>query len=325
MLKGYSRLGLGGIPLQREQLAKLQELIDQMAQQGPFVIDTAKGYGVSEAWLGTTIKPYRNQIFIATKSMARLYDQMKLDIEDSLAKLQVDYIDLYQVHNVRYQHEYDQLMSENGGYRALVEAQQAGKIKHLGITSHSVDFVLSIIEHMPFTSVMVPFNLIEQQATALLQQCQQRGITTLVMKPLAGGAFDDPQLALRYLFNQPLGDLILVGMANQEEYVTNRQAMNQPWTAEDQKTMEHIRATMSQDFCRRCGYCAPCTVGIDIPFQFVLLAYTQRYGLKDWAMQRYNTLAVKADACIACGACEPRCPYQLPIVQRMKQVAEVMR
>jgi len=55
------------------------------------------------------------------------------------------------------------------------------------------------------------------------------------------------------------------------------------------------------------------------------LAYTQRYGLKDWAMQRYNTLAVKADACIACGACEPRCPYQLPIVQRMKQVADVMR
>jgi uncharacterized protein len=325
MFNGYSRLGLGGIPLQRVTPVILQSLIDAMAADGQFVIDTAKGYGVSEAWLGEAIRHCRDQVFVATKSMARTYDLMKLDIEDSLVKLQVNCIDLYQVHNVRFNHEYELIMSEQGAYRALVEAQQAGKIKHIGITSHSVDFIMSIIDTMPFVSVMIPFNLLEQQAKDLLIKAQELNISTLVMKPLAGGAFDDPLVALRYLFNQPLGDMILVGMADETEYMINRQALYQPISESDLTAIDNYRQTMTQNFCRRCGYCAPCTVNIDIPFQFVLLGYVERYGLKDWAMERYNALKVKADACISCQVCEPRCPYQLPISEKMRQVAAVLK
>ena len=82
-----------------------------------------------------------------------------------------------------------------------------------------------------------------------------------------------------------------------------------------------IRRTLGSNFCRRCNYCAPCTVGIAIPSVFLFEGYLSRYGLEDWARARYATLPVKASACIECGACEPRCPYQLPIREMMRKSA----
>ena len=79
-------------------------------------------------------------------------------------------------------------------------------------------------------------------------------------------------------------------------------------------------ATVSR-FCRRCGYCAPCTVGIDIPNQFVFHGYLSRYGLADWAKARYGALSAHASDCVECGACEGRCPYQLPIREMLKKIA----
>uniref|UniRef100_UPI004028A109 4Fe-4S dicluster domain-containing protein n=4 Tax=Gemmiger TaxID=204475 RepID=UPI004028A109 len=74
--------------------------------------------------------------------------------------------------------------------------------------------------------------------------------------------------------------------------------------------------------CRRCNYCAPCTVGISIPSVFLFQGYLNRYGLQQWGRERYATLQTKAGACIRCGACEPRCPYNLPIRQMMQKAAE---
>ena len=95
-----------------------------------------------------------------------------------------------------------------------------------------------------------------------------------------------------------------------------------PLTEEELKACEQVRAQLGSDFCRRCNYCAPCTVGISIPNVFLFAGYLERYGLADWARERYATLAVKADACIECGECEPRCPYHLPIREKMKKAAE---
>lgn len=82
-----------------------------------------------------------------------------------------------------------------------------------------------------------------------------------------------------------------------------------------------MRDTLGTQFCRRCNYCAPCTVGIQIPSAFLFDGYISRYGLEGWARERYATLPVKASACIGCGACETRCPYQLPIREMLKKVA----
>ena len=86
--------------------------------------------------------------------------------------------------------------------------------------------------------------------------------------------------------------------------------------------MEQVRRSLGTQFCRRCNYCAPCTVGISIPSAFLFEGYLSRYGLEGWARERYATLAHTASECIECGACETRCPYHLPIREMMKRTAE---
>ena len=86
--------------------------------------------------------------------------------------------------------------------------------------------------------------------------------------------------------------------------------------------MEKIRKELGTQFCRRCGYCAPCTVGISIPNMFVFEGYLSRYGLADWAKGRYDAQPKTASDCIGCGICETRCPYHLPIRQMLERTAK---
>ena len=93
-------------------------------------------------------------------------------------------------------------------------------------------------------------------------------------------------------------------------------------TEEEKAGFQAIREQLGTQFCRRCNYCQPCSAGINISGCFLFAGYLNRYGLGDWAKGRYATLPVKASACIGCGACEDRCPYNLPIRQMLKQVAQ---
>ena len=111
--------------------------------------------------------------------------------------------------------------------------------------------------------------------------------------------------------------------AEVRELEQNLAAVNDttPLSEGEIQKMEAIRKALGTQFCRRCNYCAPCTVGINIPSVFLFQGYLDRYGLADWAKDRYGAMAVKASACIQCGACEPRCPYGLPIRQMLKEAA----
>ena len=94
-----------------------------------------------------------------------------------------------------------------------------------------------------------------------------------------------------------------------------------PLTPEEEAGIAEVRRQLGTQFCRRCNYCAPCTVGINIPGVFLFEGYLMRYGLEEWARSRYATNAVKASACIECGVCETRCPYNLPIREMLKKAA----
>ena len=143
------------------------------------------------------------------------------------------------------------------------------------------------------------------------------------MKPLAGGAIENGTLALRYVCSNPDVTVVIPGMAESSELEENMAACSNeaPLTEEELAKMEAVRKQLGTDFCRRCNYCAPCSVGINIPSVFLFAGYLQRYDLGDWARDRYSTLKVKASACIECGKCEPRCPYHLPIREKLKQCA----
>ena len=112
------------------------------------------------------------------------------------------------------------------------------------------------------------------------------------------------------------------GMASEAEIAQNAKAAADPTplTEAELAEIERIRNTLGSQFCRRCNYCQPCTVGINISFCFTINGYLTRYGLGDWAIGRYKSMAVEPNACIECGACESRCPYNLPIINMLKDV-----
>ena len=171
---------------------------------------------------------------------------------------------------------------------------------------------------------MFPYNIVETQAEELIAKCSEKNIGFICMKPLAGGAIEDATLAMRFVVNNPNVDVVIPGMAEPKELEQNLAAVSDesPLTDEETKKMKDLRESLGTNFCRRCNYCAPCTVGINIPFQFLVEGYYSRYGLQEWAIARYKTSAKNASDCIGCGACEERCPYHLPIREMMKTAAE---
>ena len=318
-----SALGFGGIPIQRIDEEGSRKLMHQLMEAGVNYIDSARGYTVSEAYIGYGLEGIRDRFVLATKSMARDKESMARDVEISLKNFRTDYIDLYQIHNPN-EAQLETVCAPGGALEALLEAKAAGKIGHIGITLHSADVFRKALELDWVETVMFPYNIVETQADELIKACAEKNIGFICMKPLAGGAIEDATLAMRFVVANPNVTVVIPGMADPAEIEQNLAAVNNqaPLSEEELAGIDQVRAQLGTQFCRRCNYCAPCTVGISIPNVFLMQGYLERYGLADWAQGRYDAMPVKASACIQCGACEPRCPYQLPIREMLKVAAE---
>lgn len=317
-----SRLGFGGIPIQRVDAAVTKELVHAMAEKGINYIDTARGYTVSESFLGEALVGLRDKFILATKSMARDKEGMAKDIDISLSNLKTDYIDLYQVHNPNVE-QLKAVIEPGGALEALLEAKEAGKIGHIGLTAHSLE-VFEMGLSLPWVeTIMFPYNIVEIQGEELIRRCTEQNIGVIAMKPLAGGAIEDAALALRFICANPDISVVIPGMFDLKEIEQNLAACedDSPLSEEELEKMQGIRNELGSNFCRRCNYCAPCTVGINISAAFLMQGYLDRYGLGEWAKGRYDAMPVKASACVECGVCETRCPYNLPIRQMLKEVA----
>ncbi|MBQ8236804.1 MAG: aldo/keto reductase [Oscillospiraceae bacterium] len=317
-----SAMGFGGIPIQRIDEEGTRALIHRLAENGVNYIDSARGYTVSEQYLGYALEGIRDKFILATKSMSRTKDAMAKDIDISLANFRTGYIDLYQVHNPTPE-ALAQVSAPGGAVEAMLEAKAAGKIGHLGVTVHSVTVFEQVLELDWVETIMFPYNIVETQGEELMRKCKEKNIGFICMKPLAGGAIEDPALAMRFVAANENISVVIPGMADPTELDQNLAAFNDrsPITEAEKAKMEAIRTQLGNDFCRRCNYCAPCTVGIGISGIFVLEGYLKRYGLHSWAQARYDALPAKASDCIECGVCETRCPYRLPIREKMKQLA----
>ena len=317
-----SRMGFGGIPIQRTTAAETKKLIRYLMEHGVNYIDTARGYTVSEGYLGEALEGIRDQFVIATKSMARTREAMAADIDISLGNLRTDYIDLYQVHNAT-PADFAQVTAPGGALEALQEAKKEGRIGHIGITAHYIDTFRLALEADWVETIMFPYNIVETQAQELIHACAEKNIGFIDMKPLAGGAIEDVTLALRFLCANEDVTVLIPGMAEIKEAEQNLAAVEDraPLSAEELAKMDEIRRTLGTHFCRRCNYCAPCTAGISIPAVFLMEGYLSRYGLEEWAKKRYFGMSKLASDCIGCGVCETRCPYNLPIRQMMTEVA----
>lgn len=315
-------IGFGGIPIQRLQEEEAVKLIKLAAQKGINFIDSARGYGESERLIGKGIEGNRQHWTIATKSTSKDYESMKKDVEISLSNFNVETIDLYQFHLVKTKEQYEQILSHEGAYRALKEAQAEGKIKEIGITSHNLEILEMAIETDYFATIQFPYNAVERQAEALFQRAAERGIGVIVMKPLAGGALNNGSLALRFVLENPNVSVVIPGVDKEEQVIENSSIGKSftPLSQEERDSLKKLTDQLGMTFCRRCGYCLPCPQNIDIPTQFLMEGYYTRYELQDWALERYGALPHKASDCVQCGACEKRCPYDLPIRKMLENV-----
>lgn len=318
-----ARLGFGGIPIQKVDAEVTKKLVQAMIEKGINYIDTARAYTVSEAFLGEALEGVRDKFILATKSMARTKEAMAADIETSLKNLRTDYIDIYQVHNPT-PAEFEQVIAPGGALEALLEAKVAGKIGHIGVTGHTTVIFEKAISYDWVETFMFPYNIVETQGEELMRQCTEKNIGFIVMKPLAGGAIDDAELALRFICANPDVSVVIPGMYDVAEIEKNLAAVENeaPFTGDERKKLDEIREQLGTNFCRRCNYCQPCSAGIGISGLFILEGYFDRYGLQDWAKARYDATPVKASACIDCGVCEPRCPYNLPIRKMLKGIVQ---
>ena len=319
-----SAMGFGGIPIQRIDAEGTKVLMHKLKDAGVNYIDTARGYTVSEEYLGYALEGIREHFILATKSMARDKEGMAKDIDISLKNLRTDYIELYQVHNPGTV-DFEKVLAPGGALEALMEARAAGKIGHIGITLHSLELFEKALEQPWVETIMFPYNIVETQAEALIAKCNEKNIGFIAMKPLAGGAIEDGALAMRFIAANPNVTVIIPGMADPAELEQNIAAMNDesPLRPEELAAMQKIRDELGTNFCRRCNYCQPCTAGINISGSFLFEGYYNRYGLQDWAKGRYLAMAKTASDCVDCGICEERCPYNLPIRQMLKKVADV--
>ncbi|HHY13638.1 MAG TPA: aldo/keto reductase [Thermoanaerobacterales bacterium] len=319
-----SRVGFGGIPIQHLNQDKATEVINKAIEMDINFFDTARAYTNSESLFGIALKDYRKDIYIATKSLVRDKEGMLAEVEISLKELQTDYIDLYQIHNVGSEEEYEKIIGEDGAYEALKQLEAEGVIKHIGITSHKAEIMEKAIESDLFETVQFPFNVLETEAAEIFKKATDKNLGTIAMKPLAGGALRNGRDAIKFLLESPYLDVAIPGMDTVEQVIENATAANDvSLTDKERQELLATAKELGQSFCRRCGYCLPCSEGINIPYMFLVEAYYTRYDLKDWATQRYLTQDKTAGDCIKCGICETRCPYELPIMEMMEQVESI--
>lgn len=320
-----SVIGFGGIPIQRVNQDEATKIILECKNKGINFIDTARGYTISEGYIGNALKVVgRENFYIATKAMSYTYESMKQSIEESLKTMNIDYIDLYQVHNVSKKEQLDSVLSENGALKALIEAKEEGLIKHIGITGHIREILLEAVENGEFETIQFPFNPVESQGEELFIKALNKGMGTIAMKPIAGGAFGKPDLSLKYIINSDLITVAIPGMDSVGQVSKNASIGEKisPLTEEEKEEIKREIEDLGNEFCRRCGYCKPCPEGIDIPNVFIFEGYVTRYNLAEYGKSRYKTLPVKADACVRCRKCEKKCPYNLPIVEKLKHAVK---
>lgn len=300
----------GALPIQRVTDEEAVAILHRAYEGGMTFFDTARAYSDSEHKLGLAFAGMREKITIATKTGAQNAKDFWRDLETSLATIGTDYIDIYQFHNPAF---CPKPGGEDGLYDAMLEAKSQGKIRHIGITNHRLHVAREAVESGLYETLQFPLcYLAAEPDLELVALCRARGVGFIAMKALSGGLITDSAAAYAYLaqFDNVLPIWGIQRMSELEEFLSyfdNPPSMTEEITA----TIARDRAEMAGDFCRGCGYCMPCPVGIEINNCARMAQLIRRSPSAGWLTPAAQEKMMRIEQCLECGSCAAKCPYGL--------------
>ncbi|MBQ2455106.1 MAG: aldo/keto reductase [Firmicutes bacterium] len=302
--------GIGCLPLQRIPKEEAVVLLRKAYENGFNFFDTARAYSDSEEKVGEAFKGIRDKVIIATKTMAKTAEKFNEDLEKSLEMLHTDYIDIYQFHNPPFCPKPGQ---DNGLYEAMLKAKEEGKVRHIGITNHRLAVAQEAIDSGLYETLQFPFSyLAGEPEHALVDSCKKAGMGFIAMKGLAGGLIRDGYVAAAYIQTQ---ENVVPIWGIQREWELDQFidcVKNGAELTEDRlKVIEKDRKELSGEFCRGCGYCMPCPVGIEINSCARMALMLRRAPTKSWVSEAWQEKMNLIDSCLHCNSCASKCPYHL--------------
>lgn len=319
--------GFGALPIQRVSDEDAVYLVTKAYEGGITFFDTARCYTDSEKKLGMALEGIRDKVFIATKTMAEGAEDFWKDLETSLGYLRTEYVDLYQFHNPSF---CPRPGDGTGLYEAMLEAKARGKIRHIGITNHRLSVANEAIDSGLYETLQFPFcYLATDKDMELVEKCRKADMGFIAMKALSGGLINNSRAAYAYL-EQFDNVLPIWGVQREKEldeflsYVKNPPQM----TEEIKALIEHDRSELLGEFCRGCGYCMPCPVGIEINNCARMSLLIRRSPSQAQLTPETQAKMKLIESCLHCGQCKGKCPYGLDtpaLLQRnLKDYQEIL-
>ena len=301
--------GFGALPVQRVSMEEAGHLLRKAYDNGINYFDTARSYTDSEEKMGNALADVRENIIISTKTHSKTVEEFWQHLHTSLRLLKTDYIDIYQFHNPDY---VPRPGDGIGLYDAMLEAKKQGFIRHIGITNHRLHVAEEAVKSCLYDTLQFPFSyLASEKEEALVRLCEEQDVGFICMKALAGGLITHSDVAYAYLNQFPVAPIWGVQRENELDeflsYQDNPPAMNEERAA----FIEAERAELVGEFCRGCGYCMPCPVGIEINNCARMSLLLRRSPAAGHLTPEGQAKMKKIENCLNCGKCKAACPYGL--------------
>jgi predicted aldo/keto reductase-like oxidoreductase len=306
------RNGFGALPIQRRDMETAVKIL-RMAYEGGFIyFDTARSYSDSEEKLGKAFEKIRDRIFIATKTAADTPEAFWADLDKSLSLLKTDYIDIYQFHNPAVCYKPG---DGTDMYECMLEAKKQGKIRFIGITNHRPNVANESVESGLYDTLQFPFcYLASKEDVELVEKCEKANVGFIAMKGLSGGLITNSAAAYAFM-TQHKDVLPIWGIQHKSELEEFLQYFENPpeLTEEMLALIEKERQELTGNFCRACGYCMPCPVGIQISNAARMAQLIRRSPSANWLTPSVQEMMNNIEECIECGQCISKCPYGLDV------------
>ena len=299
----------GALPIQRVDKQTAVKLLRGAYEGGMVFFDTARAYSDSEEKLGEAFEGMREKIFISSKTQATTPEKFWTDLDTTLKNLRTDYLDLHQFHCVKQCYRPG---DGTGMYEAMLEAKKQGKVRHIGITAHLLNVAEEIVKCGLYETLQYPFSyLATDREIRLVLDTEKAGMGFIAMKGLSGGLLTNAEACMAFMSQYPV--LPIWGIQRETEL--------KEWLSffeKDVKMTEEIRAFIEEDrkdlmgdFCRGCGYCMPCTVGIQINNCARMSQLIRRAPSENFLSKEWQDNMMQIEKCVDCGACKTKCPYGL--------------